>query len=288
MKNFSANLKTIFWFFHLGFLFYSCHEGAHQSDVSVTPDNTTNSVKIVELFSDDLDKNRKVRILLPQGYESGLETRYPVIYMHDGQNLFDLETAFADEWYVDETLEELDDRRGFKFIVVGIDNGGTERFNEYSPWPNNQFGQAKGEAYARFVINTVKPYVDDKYMTLKDAKNTFMFGSSMGGLITHYFLLEYPDIIGKFGIFSPSYWYSQTVFDQSFKKSNFDTSKIYHYIGGKEGAIMTSLSQQMDSLFITKVTNGNNYQYNLNPVGEHSEKFWAQEFEKALLWMLTD
>src|SRR6185369_7256568 len=106
------------------------------------------------------------------------ERRYPVIYMHDGQNLFDDATSYAGEWGVDETLNELARSHGFEAIVVGIDNGQDRRMTELNPWDNPRFGKAEGAAYMSFIVDVVKPYVDARYRTRSDAQSTAIIGSS--------------------------------------------------------------------------------------------------------------
>ena len=117
--------------------------------------------------------------------------------MHDGQNLFDKNTSGYGEWKVDEALDKLYREKGLKLIVVGIDHGGSERLNEYSPFKNEKYGGGKGDAYLDFVVNTLKPYIDSNYRTLSDKKNTGIMGSSMGGLISHYAALKFPKFLEK-------------------------------------------------------------------------------------------
>ena len=152
-----------------------------------------------------LNRERTVRIYLPPGYEQGTR-RYPVLYMHDGQNLFDDATAYAGEWGIDETLNELAKSRGLELIVVGIDNGGAERIHELNAWDNPQFGKGEGEQYTAFIVEVLKPWIDQHYRTRPDRRHTAIMGSSMGGLISSYAISRYPQVFGKAGIFSPAYW----------------------------------------------------------------------------------
>jgi alpha-glucosidase len=122
--------------------------------------------------------------------------------MHDGQNLFDNATSFAGEWKVDEILDSLYTYRGFSAIVVAIYNDDKERINEYSPWKNDSLGiGGDGDKYVKFIVNTLKPFIDRHYRTLSGRENTAIMGSSMGGLISLYAALEYPDVFGNAGIF---------------------------------------------------------------------------------------
>ena len=172
------------------------------------------NVRVIDtaFFIPQLNRKRRVWIYLPLSYNSSTK-KYPVLYMHDGQNVFDDATSFSGEWGVDEALDTL----GLKYkecIVVGIDNGGDKRLNEYCPYDfnlggiaaNNRSNVGEGGKYVDFLAKTLKPYIDKKYRTLKDSKNTFMAGSSMGGLISMYALLKYPKVFGGAGVFSPAFW----------------------------------------------------------------------------------
>ena len=127
--------------------------------------------------------SHKIWVYLPPNYDQSSK-KYPVIYMHDGQNLFDNATSYIGEWEVDETLNELFNKTGKGFIVVGIENGGEERINEYTPWKNEKYGGGKGEIYIDFLVNTLKPYIDVTYRTKPQQKHTGLIGSSLGGLIS--------------------------------------------------------------------------------------------------------
>ena len=146
-----------------------------------------------------LDRSRTLRVYLPPGYARA-SRRYPVIYMHDGQNLFDDATAYAGEWGVDETLDALAATRGFEAIVVGIDNGGEQRMAELSPWPSKDVPKAEGEAYLGFITTIVKPFIDTVYRTEPGRRHTAIIGSSMGGLLSHYAINRRPDVFALAGV----------------------------------------------------------------------------------------
>ncbi len=155
--------------------------------------------------------DRDVIVYLPPDYESSGERRYPVFYLHDGQNLFDEETAFCgQEWHVDESAEALI-REGLiqPVILVGIYNTGQNRIDEYTPTPDSH-GHAGGKArlYAAMIVDELKPFIDAEYRTLEDAENTAMGGSSLGGLVTLYIGMRHPEIFGKLAVISPSLWWN--------------------------------------------------------------------------------
>jgi len=157
------------------------------------------------------NRERRIWVYLPPDYNQS-NRRYPVLYMHDGQNLFDQATSFAGEWQVDETLERLFKEKGFAIIVVGIDNGGERRIDEYSPWVNSEYGRGgEGDAYVRFIVETLKPYIDSKYRTLPN--ETGIMGSSLGGLISIYAGFKYPEVFKYVGAMSPAFWFNPEIYE---------------------------------------------------------------------------
>ncbi|MCP4273614.1 MAG: alpha/beta hydrolase [Gammaproteobacteria bacterium] len=232
----------------------------------------------------DLERQRTIRIYLPEGYKQS-QDRYPVLYMHDGQNLFDDKTSYAGEWGVDETMNHLAKENGLSLIVVGIDNGQELRMNELSPWPNKEFGAAEGESYMNFIVDIIKPYIDDNYRTLTDKENTAIMGSSMGGLISHYAIFNYPEIFSKAGIFSPSFWFSEAVYPFSDPKKLSENSRLYYLIGDKEGDESVANMKKMTHQLIDKGFSKSNLIAKVVKDGDHSEHFWKTEFPEAILWL---
>ena len=232
-----------------------------------------------------LGRERTLRLYLPPSYESAPARRYPVIYMHDAQNLFDDATSFAGEWGVDETLDEFARTRGFEAIVVGIDNGGEERLHELSPWTNPKYGPAQGEQYMAFIVDTVKPFVDARYRTQPGRESTAIAGSSMGGLISHYALLRYPQVFGKAAIFSPSYWYSGEVYAQTKAHPWPAGTRAYFYIGGREGDESVPDVERMLPLLATPDRAARDITFRIEPEAEHNERAWRAEFPRAVAWL---
>jgi len=235
-------------------------------------------------FMPQLDRTRRIWLYLPPDYDDSNEN-FPVLYMQDGQNLFDTYTSYSGEWEVDETLNNLFDDGYQVPIVIGIDNGGGERLNEYSPWVNLQYGGGEGDEYIDFIVNTLKPYVDENYRTLPSREFTGIMGSSMGGFISHYGVLKHQDIFSKAGIFSPSYWFSDTVWTFTTEMGKQNNMKLYQLIGGQEGVeavadmwamhdVLANLGFNEDELLSLEV-----------PDGEHNETFWRNQFAAAYLWM---
>ena len=232
-----------------------------------------------------LGRERTLRLYLPPSYDSAPARRYPVIYMHDAQNLFDDATAYAGEWGVDETLDAFARTRGFEAIVVGIDNGEAERLHELSPWTNPKYGPAQGQQYMAFVVDTVKPFIDARYRTQPGRESTAIVGSSMGGLISHYALLRYPQVFGKAAIFSPSYWYSSEVYAQTKAHPWPAGTRSYFYIGGREDEESVPDLQRMIPLLATPDHAVRDVTVHIVAENEHDERAWRAEFPLAVAWL---
>ena len=233
-----------------------------------------------------LNRTRRIWIYLPPDYDESSKN-YPVLYMHDGQNLFDMQTSYAGEWEVDETLNNLA-TQGYEVpIVIGIDNGGVERIAEYTPWVNPSYNSGQGKEYIDFIVETLKPYIDANYRTLPDQNNTGIMGSSLGGLISHYGSVKNQDIFGKAGIFSPSYWFSDSIWAFTNEAGKQNPMRFYQIMGQLEGNQAVANMLKMDTALkavgftndeiISKVIAG----------GEHNEKLWREQFEEAYLWLFA-
>lgn len=230
------------------------------------------------------DISHKVWLYLPPNYESSSE-KYPVIYMHDTQNLFDNTTSFVGEWGVDETLNNLYKNSGKGFIVVGIENGGEKRIEEYTPWKNEKYGGGKGAIYITFLANELKSFIDQNYRTKPAANQTAIIGSSLGGLISFYGVLEYPDIFGKIGALSTSFWFSNKVIDFAKEKGKQTQTKLYLLIGEKEGATMVPDTLNMEKLLIELGFPKENIKSKVAAGGQHTESFWRAEFLETVKFL---
>jgi len=259
----------------------------------------SSATKNVSVLSEDfyipqLNRKRKIWLYLPPDYQTS-QKKYPVIYMHDGQNLFDESTSFSGEWQVDETLNQIFKEKGIAVIVIGIDNGGEKRLDEYSPWKNSKYGGGEGNAYVDFLVKTLKPYIDKNYRTLSDQQNTAIIGSSMGGLISFYATLKYPTIFGKSGIYSPSFWFSDQSFSYAKNHGNLKNTKMYFLAGDKEGddVAFGEISQtvidmnKMASLLKNKGFPPQHIFTKVVPNGKHNEKMWRENFKETILWLFN-
>tara|TARA_R110002124_G_scaffold734_5_gene3521 strand:- start:3916 stop:4527 length:612 start_codon:yes stop_codon:yes gene_type:complete len=201
--------------------------------------------------------------------------------MHDAQNLFDAKTSYAGEWNVDEKLDSIN----AQLIVIGIEHGNEKRMEELTPFKNEKYGGGNADAYLEFIVKTLKPQIDQKYRTKIKKKNTLIMGSSLGGLVSFYAILKYPKVFGKAGVFSPSFWFSDKIYDVA-ENTKKIKSKIYFMCGDNESEDMVSDLNKMEYLINTKRC----YCLNLNQKriisgGQHNEKLWRDGFTKAILWL---
>ncbi|PQJ76806.1 alpha/beta hydrolase [Polaribacter glomeratus] len=247
---------------------------------------TTNvSILKKEFIIDGLnDISHKIWLYLPPNYTSSAEN-YPVIYMHDAQNLFDNATSFAGEWAVDETLNELYKKTGKSFIVVGVENGGEKRIEEYTPWKHEKYGGGKGDIYINFLANKLKPFIDKNYRTKSEANQTAIIGSSLGGLISFYGGLKHPTVFGKIGALSTSFWFSDKI--NAFAKENGKqtNTKLFLLVGEKEGDTMVPDTQNIEKLLLETGFPKENIKTKIVAEGKHTESFWRAEFLEVITFL---
>jgi predicted alpha/beta superfamily hydrolase len=223
-------------------------------------------------------------------YASSRKT-YPVLYMHDGQNVFDDSTSYAGEWGVDETLDSLHAAGDPGVIVVAADNGQQLRMGEYSPWKHPRAGGGEGDGYADFLANTLKPFIDRHYRTRPERGSTGIAGSSMGGLISLYAALKHPDVFGRVGVFSPSLWFSDSAFALTRAARRVPGQRWYFVSGGSEGSaenpgeVVRDQQRMVDSLAAAGFRVGEELRAVEPEDGKHSEWFWRREFPAAYLWL---
>jgi predicted alpha/beta superfamily hydrolase len=247
------------------------------------------NVKIIstDFYMPQLNRTRRIWMYFPPDYEtSGLS--YPVLYMHDGQNLFDASTAFSGEWEVDETLNTLAQQGLHVPLVVGIDNGGADRIDEYTPWANSQYGGGDGEKYIQFIVETLKPYIDQNYRTLPNRENTGIMGSSLGGLISHFGSLKYQDVFGKAGLFSPSYWFSDSVWGFTHNTIKQEDLRFYQLCGNNESAGMVGDMQRMNDSLLSIGFSQEKVFNKIVAGGQHNEKLWREAFGEAYIWLFNE
>ncbi len=246
---------------------------------------------INNFYMPQLNRYRTIRICLPLDYYTSSKS-YPVLYMQDGQNIFNNATSSSGEWNVDETVQKLfRNGKSNGVIIVGIDNGGVNRINEYSPWTNSEYGGGQGDKYAEFIVNTLKPYIDQNYRTLEDRQNTAIAGSSMGGLISYYTGLKYQNIFSKVGAFSSSFWFARTELHNFIRDTGKSYSmKVYLDAGKLEGS-NESVVVDTQNVYNTMLSSGfssSDINFVIDPNGTHSEYYWSMRFPNAFTWLMSD
>ncbi len=256
-----------------------------------------------DFYSPQLDNRRDILVWLPPAYETHGH-RYPVIYMHDGQNLFDQSTGHSGEWEVDETMTALA-QEGLEAIVVGLPNMNEKRGVEYSPYPFTLAGSAfpgEGDSYIRFIVETVKPFIDEQFRTQPEPEHTGLAGSSMGGLISLYGFVTQPHVFGLCGAFSTAYWFGDNGLLATVSQRANGQGRIYLDVGTKEGETLhrwlpiphdesdAAYRQGVVDLRDALIAQGYQPEVNLMFVEAegalHREHAWAQRFPDAMRFLL--
>lgn len=237
-----------------------------------------------DFYMPQLDKTRRVQILLPSDYDDS-SRRYPVLYLQDGQNLFDPHAPFGN-WAINEKLAVLKEYDHGDLIVVAIDHGEVSRINEFSPLSSIQLGigQGEGKKYLDFMVETLKPYIDEHYRTLSHKKFTGIGGSSMGGLISLYGGIMYPNVFSRLMVFSPSLWIYPDVYKEVGENGALADTRLYLYAGGRESQGMLPKVQRLLKS-INESSQNTNINLVIDPNGTHTESRWGIQFPEAVEWL---
>ncbi len=272
-----------------------------------------NAPEIFTLSMPQLEKSRIIRVWTPSDYQSRLDKHYPVLYMHDGQNLFDRETAaYGEIWDVHTAIEALMENGDFGgAIVVGIDNApGLERLDEYSPWITERIDDLKelgeyerdfggqGIEYGQFLVDTLKPYIDSHYRSLPDRENTGVAGSSMGGFISLYLGVAYPEIYSKIGAFSTAVWFADKALFKHVSKLNPNyKTRWYLDIGTEEtsnkniegfNALYVDGTLAVEKKLLELGVLRKDVKVVIEEGATHFETAWARRFPEALRWLFEN
>lgn len=245
-----------------------------------------------------LDRHRKIWIYLPDDYETSGK-RYPVLYMHDGQHLFDEETSRGRigpiEWGVDEVI----DTAANKCIVVAIDHQAdyADRVPEFYYRPNDEYSEVGGADYLAFIATTLKPHVDTHYRTLPGKEHTGLAGSSLGGLITLYGGLAYPDVFGTLGVFSPSIWLDygniENELTRTTNSANIHTQRYYFYAGTSEnrrkpdGTFVHMSADVQRAIDLLRKAADPEIKKSVRENGRHGALFWREDFPAFYQWFIA-
>jgi predicted alpha/beta superfamily hydrolase len=232
---------------------------------------------------------RNLTIYLPPGYEDRKDRRYPVLYLQDGQNLFEPERAFVpgQHWRLREAADEaIAERTASPMILVGIDNTGPARMDEYTPTTDEKHN-AGGRAadYGRMVVDEIKPLIDARFRTLPFRENVGIGGSSLGGLLSLYLVLSRSEVFGFAAVMSPSVWWDnrsvlRTV--EAFRSAEMPRPRIWLDIGGREGTEALTDAQTLRDRLRAKGWSDSDFHYHEDRRADHSERAWAKRARMVL------
>ncbi|HJQ33384.1 MAG TPA: alpha/beta hydrolase-fold protein [Pyrinomonadaceae bacterium] len=238
-----------------------------------------------------LTTDRDVLVYLPPGYAADEHRRYPVLYLHDGQNLFDGATSFVpgQEWRVDETAQALILARAVEpVIIVGVYNTGKERVEEYTPSADPKFKVGgKADLYGRLLVEELKPFIASHYRTKAGAADTGLGGSSLGGLVTMYLGLRYPEVFGKLAVVSPSVWWDRRRIVSDVKAFKSKThARVWLDMGTDEGAGAIGEARLLRDALVSKGWQlGQDLNYFEAAGAKHSEAAWALRVDPILRFL---
>jgi predicted alpha/beta superfamily hydrolase len=231
-----------------------------------------------------LNKTRKIWALLPHDYHTSDE-QYPVLYLQDAQNLFG-ETGQYGSWNIDKKLAVMSDYDIGKIIIIAIEHGEAERLVEYNVG-KTLLGKGTGKEYIRFITDTLKPFVDTTFRTLSDRQHTGIGGSSMGGLVSVFSGLMYPEVFGKLMIFSPSLWVIPKIKLGFLDMFDPMETSVYLYAGGDESESMIKHVTKFRKRLLSResLQGKMKVRLSINQEGKHNETYWSDEFPKAIEWL---
>jgi predicted alpha/beta superfamily hydrolase len=231
-----------------------------------------------------LNKTRRIWALLPHDYETSTE-HYPVLYLQDAQNLFNENAQFGN-WEIDKKLAVMSEYNIGNVIIIAIEHAEKERIAEYNVG-STVLGNGQGKKYIRFVTETLKPFVDCNFRTKTDRASTGIGGSSMGGLVSIFSGLMYPEVFGKLMIFSPSLWVVPKINLSFLDMDEPKDTRIYLYAGGDESATMIDHVKKFKKRLLNKegFLDKMKVHLSINMEGKHNELYWSDEFPKAIEWL---
>lgn len=238
------------------------------------------------IYSPQLNNSRSLRIYLPPSYYKNSAKRYPVLYMHDAQNLFSASTAFGGvEWGVDETINRLVGSGAMdEVIVVGIDNT-ADRINEYTPCCDAQYGGGKVNQYESFIINTVRPFINQSYRTLTGNQNTALMGSSLGGLASFYIARRNPAVFAKSGGMSSSFWWNNRYMVNTVAAATGKVAGKFYIDAGTLNDGLADTTAMRDAMVADGYVQGADLYFYAAQGASHNESSWAARVELPLKYL---
>jgi len=251
------------------------------------PHTLSGDFKTHEAFqSKFLEWDHTLIVFRPPGYDADPARRYPVLYLHDGQNVFDQATSVGQEWRVDETAMGLITAGSVEpLIIVGIYNTGEHRIEEYTPTPDPEKKHGgKADLYGRMLVEEIKPFIDREYRTRPDAGSTGLGGSSLGGLLTMHLGLRYPGVFTRLAALSPSVWWDNKVIVREVNELPSKLPlKVWLDAGTGEGEkVVTDARELKDALVKKGWVEGQDLGYMEAEGGQHNEASWAGRVDSVL------
>jgi predicted alpha/beta superfamily hydrolase len=243
------------------------------------------------LPSNFLPDPRDVTIYLPAGYDAELERRYPVLYLHDGQNLFDPESAFVpgNHWRVAETADAaIEAGQVEPLIIVGLHNTGGRRLAEYTHSADRRLGGGEADCYGLLVVKEMLPFINETFRTLTEPEHTGIGGSSLGGLVSLYLGLRYPEVFGRLGVMSPSIWWDKRSILKVLASLGQpeQRARIWLDAGDSEGPRTQPDAQMLATQLIRQGwQREQDLHYEWIPGGTHDERAWAERVGPMLRWL---
>ncbi len=243
------------------------------------------------LPSNFLPDSRDITVYLPAGYDEQVERRYPVLYLHDGQNLFDPESAFVtgQHWGIAETADAvIDAGEVAPLIIVGIHNTGPRRLSEYTHSADPKLGGGEADCYGMLLVEELVPFIQETFRTLPDAAHTGLGGSSLGGLVSLYLGLRYPEVFGRLAILSPSIWWDRRSILKVLREVGRPESRarIWLDAGDAEGPRTQPDAALLANQLVEQGWRpGQDLHYEWIPGGTHDELAWAARVGPMLRWL---
>ena len=237
-----------------------------------------------------MDEKRDFMVYLPPRYEAEPDRRYPVLYLQDGQNLFDPDTSFipGKYWRVGETADQLIMAGAIApLVIVGIYNTGRYRINEYTHIEDKRLGGGRADAYGQMLVEELKPLVDHRYRTLPGSENCGLGGSSLGGLVSMYLGLRYTRVFGKLAAMSPSVWWrNRAILKTVTQIKRKPELRIWLDIGTQEGPRALPDVRALKMALVNKGWKlGEDLCYTEVEGGQHDEVAWSQRVAPMLKFL---
>ncbi|MCE2942338.1 MAG: alpha/beta hydrolase [Gemmatimonadota bacterium] len=239
------------------------------------------------VYSPGLGNRRDLHVYLPAGYAEG-DQRYPVVYLHDGQNLFDPRLSFAGAWGAD-TAADATARLGWEAILVGVANGQAQRADEYSPFNDPRIGGGRADRYLQFLLRTVKPLVDGEFRTKPGRDDTVIGGASLGGLVSLYAFFRHPEYFGRASVQSPALWFARAAIFEYVAAAPAFPGRIFLDCGRLEGeGTLRNARRMRDMLRDKGYVDGRTLRWVEDRTGRHHESAWGRRLKRALPFLLAD